>query len=47
MGIGCDPHDLAATAFETLAGQLEAVSGLAERDESYDAWRIIENIPNA
>lgn len=44
MGVGCEPENFAPTAFESLAGQLEAAATFAENEGSYDGWRVINNI---
>lgn len=44
MGPECRAENFAASALDTLASQLYAVAGLAERDGSYDGWQVVENI---
>lgn len=46
IGTDCKPERFAVTALECLAGQLEAMRTIAERDEvsPYDAFRVIENL---
>lgn len=46
IGVDCKPENFAVTAFETLGGQMEVVTELAESTEigGYDAYRLTENI---
>lgn len=46
IGVDCKPERFAVTAFETLGGQLEVVTELAESSEmgGYDAYRFTENL---
>lgn len=48
MGRDCQPDEFAATAFECLADQLDAVAQFAENgptgNNGYEMWKVVNNI---
>lgn len=47
IGRDCKPESFSSTALETLAGQLDGLTAIADANEglgTYDQWRVVDNV---
>lgn len=47
IGRDCKPEKFSSTALETLAGQLDGLTTIADANEgvgTYDQWRVVDNV---